>query len=134
MASAYATFAADGVFHRPHMVTRVTTADGRILYDGASRPPSSGSASSSRATSPSRCSTSPSHSQIPLAGGRPVASKTGTVQSSQKGQNNDAWTVGYTPQLSTAVWVGTDDNSPIKTSNGSRSTDAASPARFGSGS
>jgi membrane peptidoglycan carboxypeptidase len=34
------------------------------------------------------------------------------------GQNKDAWTVGYTPTLSTAVWVGTDDNSPIKTSAG----------------
>ena len=59
-----------------------------------------------------------SHSEIGLSGGRPVAAKTGTVQSSTEGQNNDAWTVGYTPQLSTAVWVGTDDNSPIKTSAG----------------
>jgi len=40
------------------------------------------------------------------------------VQSRVEGQNNDAWTVGYTPSVSTAVWVGTDDNSPIKTSGG----------------
>ena len=31
---------------------------------------------------------------------------------------HDAWTVGYTPSYSTAVWVGTDDNSPIKTAGG----------------
>jgi membrane peptidoglycan carboxypeptidase len=40
------------------------------------------------------------------------------VQSSVAGQNNDAWTVGYTPSVSTAVWVGTDDNQPIKNSAG----------------
>jgi membrane peptidoglycan carboxypeptidase len=55
---------------------------------------------------------------IPLADDRQVAAKTGTTQNSVQGQNNDAWTVGYTPSLSTAVWVGTDDNSPIKTSAG----------------
>jgi len=58
-----------------------------------------------------------SSSRIGL-GARPVAAKTGTVQSSVEGQNNDAWTVGYTPSVSTAVWVGTDDNSPIKNSAG----------------
>ncbi|HEY2221948.1 transglycosylase domain-containing protein [Actinomycetospora sp.] len=118
MASAYATFAADGIFHRPHMVTRVTTSDGRILYDGGVTAPEQRiSQQLARNVTESMLDVA-SHSQIPLAGGRPVASKTGTVQSSQKGQNNDAWTVGYTPQLSTAVWVGTDDNSPIKTSAG----------------
>ena len=58
------------------------------------------------------------HSGIPLSGGRPVAAKTGTVQSSVDGQNNDAWMVGFTPSISTAVWVGTDDNTPIKNSDG----------------
>ena len=47
-----------------------------------------------------------------------MASKTGTVQSSVDGQNNDAWMVGFTPSVSTAVWVGTDDNTPIKNSDG----------------
>ena len=48
-----------------------------------------------------------------------MAAKTGTTQSRIPGQNNDAWTVGYTPSISAAVWVGTDDNSPIVTSGGS---------------
>jgi membrane peptidoglycan carboxypeptidase len=42
-----------------------------------------------------------------LAGGRPAAGKTGTTNG-----NNETWFVGYTPQLTTAVWTGTPlDNS-----------------------
>jgi membrane peptidoglycan carboxypeptidase len=41
-----------------------------------------------------------------LAGGRPVAGKTGTA-GNKDGYTNETWFVGYTPQLSTAVWVGT---------------------------
>ncbi len=37
-----------------------------------------------------------------LAAGRPAAGKTGTSDG-----NNETWFVGYTPQLTTAVWVGT---------------------------
>ena len=44
-----------------------------------------------------------------LAGGRPSAAKTGTNQLGDTGANRDAWMVGYTPSLSTAVWVGTTD-------------------------
>jgi len=40
-----------------------------------------------------------------LAGGRPSAGKTGTTDG-----NNETWFVGFTPQLSTAVWVGTPDD------------------------
>ena len=36
-----------------------------------------------------------------LSDGRPVAGKTGTTEN-----YGDAWFVGYTPQLVTAVWVG----------------------------
>jgi len=42
-----------------------------------------------------------------LAGGRPAAGKTGTSDGS-----NETWFVGYTPQLTTAVWVGTPDGDP----------------------
>jgi len=40
---------------------------------------------------------------------RPVAVKTGTTQDFR-----DAWTVGFTPTLATGVWVGNNDNSPMK--------------------
>lgn len=42
---------------------------------------------------------------------RPVAGKTGTTQSGFKGvsSNRDVWFVGYTPELTAAVWMGYDD-------------------------
>lgn len=41
--------------------------------------------------------------------GRDVAGKTGTTN-----DYRDAWFVGYVPDLVTGVWVGNDDNSPMK--------------------
>ncbi len=41
--------------------------------------------------------------------GRLVAAKTGTTQ-----EFRDAWTAGYTPSMTTVVWVGNNDNSPMK--------------------
>jgi len=41
--------------------------------------------------------------------GRPVAGKTGTGQ-----DYRDAWFVGFSAELVTGVWVGNDDNSPMK--------------------
>ncbi|HLY25939.1 MAG TPA: Ig-like domain-containing protein, partial [Aggregatilineales bacterium] len=39
---------------------------------------------------------------------RPAAAKTGTTNDAR-----DAWTVGYTPQLSVGTWVGNNNNSPM---------------------
>ena len=50
------------------------------------------------------------YSKRALEGGREVASKTGTVGSSDT-DNSDAWMVGYTPSISTAVWMGNDNPS-----------------------
>ncbi len=41
--------------------------------------------------------------------GRPAAGKTGTTS-----DYKDAWFMGYTPDLVTGVWVGNDDNTPMK--------------------
>jgi len=38
-----------------------------------------------------------------------VAVKTGTTNS-----NKDAWTIGYTPSVAVGVWVGNNDNTPMK--------------------
>jgi len=40
---------------------------------------------------------------------RPVAAKTGTTN-----DNNDAWTIGYTPSFVTGVWVGNSDGTDMK--------------------
>lgn len=41
--------------------------------------------------------------------GRPAAGKTGTTS-----DYRDAWFIGFTPQITTAVWVGNDNNSPLR--------------------
>jgi membrane carboxypeptidase/penicillin-binding protein len=41
---------------------------------------------------------------------RPTAAKTGTT-------NSDAWMIGFTPDLATAVWIGYDKGKPITTSD-----------------
>lgn len=46
--------------------------------------------------------------------GREVAAKTGTTDSYR-----DAWTVGYTPQLTAGVWLGNNDNSSMNQVGGS---------------
>jgi len=38
-----------------------------------------------------------------------VAVKTGTTENAR-----DAWTIGYTPDIATAVWVGNNDNTPMQ--------------------
>ncbi|TWH67448.1 membrane peptidoglycan carboxypeptidase [Micromonospora olivasterospora] len=44
-----------------------------------------------------------------LENGREVAAKTGTWEKYDSRHNAHAWMVGYTPQLATAVWVGSRD-------------------------
>ncbi|MFC4603894.1 transglycosylase domain-containing protein [Rhodococcus kronopolitis] len=107
MASAYATLAASGVYRAPHFVQRVVTADGRVLLDrmpdpGEQRVDAAVADNVTQAMMPI-AAYSNGHS---LAGGRPSAAKTGTAQFGDTGKNKDAWMVGYTPSLSTAVWVG----------------------------
>ena len=44
-----------------------------------------------------------------VVGGYDVAVKTGTTNN-----NKDAWTIGYTPTATVGVWVGNNDNTPMK--------------------
>ncbi|WP_344992757.1 transglycosylase domain-containing protein [Tsukamurella soli] len=119
MASAYATIAASGVYRKPHLIQKVVTADGRVLLDRGADPGqrefSADVANNTIAAMEPIAAYSNGHS---LADGRLSASKTGTAQYKDTGQNKDAWMVGFTPSLSTAVWVGADDGSPITNSSG----------------
>ena len=110
MASAYATLADSGIYHRPHFVQKVVNADGKVLFDatssdnsGEQRIPKDVADNVTSAMQPI-ASYSRGHA---LAGGRPSASKTGTTQLGDTDADKDAWMVGYTPSLSTAVWIGT---------------------------
>ncbi|MCX6465366.1 MAG: transglycosylase domain-containing protein, partial [Pseudonocardiales bacterium] len=117
LASAYATIAAGGVWHQPHLVAEVVTADGRVLYSA----PTEG-----ERRFPERVARNVTEAMLDVAeadglelpDGRPVAAKTGTVQSRFEGENNDAWMAGFTPQLASSVWIGTDRNDPIRTASG----------------
>ncbi|WP_045824841.1 transglycosylase domain-containing protein [Williamsia herbipolensis] len=120
MASAYATLANQGVYHAPHFVQKVETSDGTVLYerknDSGERRFSAAVANNTTAAMQPIAAYSNGHSLDD--GQRPSAAKTGTTQLGDTGQNKDAWMVGYTPQLSTAVWVGTDAGVALKNYNG----------------
>ncbi|WP_433557401.1 transglycosylase domain-containing protein [Pseudonocardia xinjiangensis] len=119
MAAAFATFADDGERHEPYLVSKVVAADGRVLYDrGEAAGEQAVPQQVARNVTESMIDVA-SSSRIALSDGRPVAAKTGTVQADVPGQNKDAWTVGYTPSISTAVWVGSDKSDPIKNAAGS---------------
>ncbi|MEU5761750.1 transglycosylase domain-containing protein [Nocardia sp. NPDC047648] len=119
MASAYATLAASGVYHAPHFVTKVVTADGQVLLDrgevAGEQRVSAAVADNVTAAMKPIAGWSRNHG---LANGRESAAKTGTAQLLDTGENKDAWMVGYTPSLSTAVWVGSVDNSPLRNYSG----------------
>nr|WP_205267351.1 transglycosylase domain-containing protein [Mycolicibacterium sphagni] len=112
MASAYATLANSGVYHKPHFVQKVVNSRGEVLFDastsdnsGEQRIPKAVADNVTAAMQPI-AGWSNGHN---LAGGRASAAKTGTNQLGDTDANRDAWMVGYTPSLSTAVWVGTTD-------------------------
>jgi membrane peptidoglycan carboxypeptidase len=122
MASAYATLADSGIYHRPHFVQKVVSSDGQVLFD-ASQQGDSGEQKIDKAVADNVTAAmqpiagySRGHN---LAGGRPSAAKTGTNQLGDTDNNRDAWMVGYTPSLSTAVWVGTTEGTkPLENKSG----------------
>ncbi|MET9799534.1 transglycosylase domain-containing protein [Streptomyces sp. NPDC006368] len=104
MASAYATFANRGTYCTPVAIQSITTAEGRRLPVPKS--------SCSQAMSERTADTINQMLKGVVEDGtgtkaglsdRDNAGKTGTTN-----DRKDAWFVGYTPNLSTAVWVGDD--------------------------
>jgi membrane peptidoglycan carboxypeptidase len=108
MADGFGTFANGGTTHGPYFVQQVTDSRGAIVYQH--RDPGVRSLDPKVANDVGvTLAPVASWSGVPLADGRPSAAKTGTegIQSGpDSGQNSDAWMVGYTPQVSAAVWVG----------------------------
>jgi membrane peptidoglycan carboxypeptidase len=116
MASAYATFAAEGIYREPYIVSRVEAADGEVLYEH--------SGDTGQQVMPQQVARNVIEAMLKVAPkkgydlpGRQVAAKTGTAQLEGSAKDNrDAWFVGFTPGKSTAVWVGTDKSEPIRNS------------------
>ncbi|RBO91515.1 transglycosylase domain-containing protein [Nocardia puris] len=128
MASAYATIAASGMYHQPYFVQRVVTGDGRVLLDrgnpehpvGKQMPPGQQRVKPAIAenTLQAMLPIAAYSNGKALAGGRPSGAKTGTTQLGETRRNKDAWMIGFTPSLSTAVWIGTEQSQPIRTAGG----------------
>ena len=124
MASAYATFAAEGVRRAPFFVREYTDARGNVDYTHADNAemafdPQDPERNTQLARNVTATLTEVARaSGIPLQDGRQVAAKTGTHQLGDTGHNSAAWTVGYTPSIATAVWVGDPANEAILDAEG----------------
>jgi penicillin-binding protein 1A len=115
MAGAYAVFANHGLRADVTPVVRVTDAEGRVLEDHSVP-------GGEQVMHPAVADTVTdvlagvvtNGTGTGAAIGRPAAGKTGTAEDYQA-----AWFVGYTPQLSTAVWMGyADDPRPLENIGG----------------
>lgn len=101
MARAYATFAARGQRPDPVAVTKVVTADGKVLVDQAPRTEHVLDANVADTVNQILTQVLDHGTAKGKGIGRPAAGKTGTTE-----KLTDAWFVGYTPTLSAAVWMG----------------------------
>ncbi|AFY70581.1 penicillin-binding protein, 1A family [Thalassoporum mexicanum PCC 7367] len=110
MAAAYATFASGGYKAPTTMIARVTDSRGNVILDNSPNPELvlDPYAVASLTSVLRGVVNSGTGTQAILYDGRPVAGKTGTTSDFR-----DAWFVGYTPQLATAVWIGRDDYKPM---------------------
>ncbi|MDQ2728011.1 MAG: transglycosylase domain-containing protein [Actinomycetota bacterium] len=121
MAAAYATFANGGTYNSPILFTKVTTPDGRSL-------PLPKRVTGRQVLSPQVAAQLTKVLQQVIVGtngtggaagdvGSPVAGKTGTTDNSA-----NAWFIGYTPHLTTSVWMGyAQGNIPIQNFRGLKS-------------
>jgi penicillin-binding protein 1A len=126
MASAYATLAADGVYRSPYFVDRVEDADGKTIFETDTKGEQVISEHVARMT------TQVLQEVVKRGTGtrarltdREVAGKTGTAE-----ENSDAWFVGYTPQLATAVWMGNPLKRDRMVIRGTEVTGGLYPARI----
>lgn len=105
MAGGYATFASNGWHSDTTLIVRVTDSQGNVLLDNTPKPrlvlDPWATASLTQVLQGVISGGTGKAAQI----GRPAAGKTGTTSSEK-----DVWFVGYVPQLSTAVWIGKDNN------------------------
>jgi penicillin-binding protein 1A len=124
MASAYGVFANMGEYHRPTFVERVSRHGDTMIEDA---PHGERRISAALAWQVNDILKGViSHGTGTAANiGRPEAGKTGTNQ-----EYRDAWFVGYTPQLVTAVWMGDPkEQTPMLNVGGIRVTGGSYPAQ-----
>ena len=109
MAGAFAVLANDGVAVWPYAIERVRTGGGEVLYRRQGAGPGRVVARQDVALMNDLLGAAVSWGTARRARlDRPAAGKTGTTS-----DNRDAWFIGYTAELVTAVWVGNDDGKPM---------------------
>ena len=115
LVGAYAPFANDGFAISSHVVERVRTAGGKVLYTRMT-------ANFGRVIEPRYVGMMNTMMRETLTSGTahaaqlapwPAAGKTGTSQ-----EFRDAWFIGYTSHLVTGIWLGNDDSSPTRKATG----------------
>ncbi|MGH9264532.1 MAG: transglycosylase domain-containing protein [Acidimicrobiales bacterium] len=102
MATAYATLANDGEYHDPYFIDRVEDRDGNLLFKQETKPERAVSVQHARTVAQTITQVvqrgTGTNAIVPRW---QVAGKTGSTDN-----NADAWFVGVTPKLATAVWMG----------------------------
>jgi len=115
LVGAYVPFANGGFAVTPHVVTRIRTPEGKVLYARRAEQPKEviepGNVAMMNAMmEQTLISGTARNTEIP---GWQAAGKTGTSQDFR-----DAWFIGYTADLVAGVWLGNDDNSPTRKATG----------------
>ena len=114
MTSVYSVFANSGVKNTNTGILSVKDGSGNILEEYKNNPQqilktnTTYTLSSILSDNIARTPTFGANSVLNIPG-RDVAVKTGTTN-----DNKDAWTIGYTPSVAVGVWVGNNDNKPMK--------------------
>jgi membrane peptidoglycan carboxypeptidase len=127
MASAYATLAADGQRHAPQFVDEVLDSQGKLLFKN--EPKGEPVLSPQIARTVNQTLTQVMQRGTGRAAAVPgwrAAGKTGSTD-----RNTNAWFVGYTPTLATAVWMGNpDEDIPMTNVGGLTVFGGTYPARI----
>ncbi len=102
MASAFSNFATQGLWAEPFLISRILDANGNVIYEHEiAQERVLDERVAAAALEPLRDVPTSSGTAARANIGRAQGGKTGTHQSYR-----DAWYVGFTPEYSTAVWVG----------------------------
>jgi len=115
MTAAYVPFSNGGYGVVPHIIQRIRTDDGTIIYKRSGSGPGRvvGERQVGQMNTMLSAALTSGTAQRAQIEGWPAAGKTGTSQAWR-----DAWFVGYTAYFTAGVWLGNDDNSSTKKATG----------------